>query len=222
MTEKNVLIIGARGHARAVADVIKADNSYRIAGLIDSFQEPGVICFGHKVLGGEEDIPKICDELGILNIFVAIGDNFQRQAMTHRMREAIPDVSFISAIHPSAVLGSDVEIGGGTVVMPRVVIVSGCSISEGCLLNTASSLDHDGKMDAWSSLGPGVIAGGYLSLGERSAIGLGSSVKDRISIGSDTVIGIGSVVTNDVPDKVVAYGVPCRVIRSRRPDEPYM
>ena len=53
----NIILIGARGHARAVADVIKAEGRYKIAGLIDSFQKPGTICFGYKILGGEKNLP---------------------------------------------------------------------------------------------------------------------------------------------------------------------
>jgi sugar O-acyltransferase (sialic acid O-acetyltransferase NeuD family) len=222
MTKKNILRLGARGHARAVADVIKAENRYQIAGLIDSFQEPGTICFGCKVMGGEKDVPTICDKLSIRHIFIAIGDNFQRQAMARRLFEAMPDVSFISTIHPSAVVGSDVEIGEGTVIMPKVVVVSGSRIAEGCLLNTAASLDHDSVMEAWSSLAPGVITGGHVHIGAGSAIGLGASIRDRITIGRDTVIGIGSVVTENMPENAIAYGAPCRVIRPRQPGEQYL
>jgi sugar O-acyltransferase (sialic acid O-acetyltransferase NeuD family) len=204
-----------------VADVIRAEDRYSIVGLIDSFQEAGTPCFGYKVLGGEKDVPRICRESGSADIFIAIGDNFQREAMAKRLRDILPELKLVTTIHPSAIIGSDVEIGAGSVVMPAVVVVSGSRISEGCLLNTGAILEHDGKMEAWSSLAPGVIAGGYLRLGQRAVLGLGVTVRDRITIGKDTVIGMGAVVTDDMPDHVLAYGSPCRVIRSRRPDEPY-
>jgi len=222
MSNKHVLMIGAGGHARAVFDVIKSENRYRMVGLIDSFQKPGTICFGCTVLGEEADIPRICSELNVAHVVIAIGDNFQRQAMANRIKQVLPIIKLISTVHPSAVISSDVKIGDGTVIMPGVTIISGSSIAEGCVLNTASSLDHDGRMDSWSSLGPGVITGGYLRLGERASICLGSVVKDRISIGRDTVVGMGAVVTRNMPDNVLAYGAPCRIIRSRKPDESYM
>jgi len=218
----NIILIGARGHARAVADVIKAEGRYRIAGLIDSFQKPGTVCFGYEILGGEKDLPHICSNLKTRKAFIAIGDNYQRQAMAKRVQEAIPDIEFITCIHPSAIIGSDVTIGAGTAIMPGVIIVSGCKITEGCLLNTASSIDHEGIMEAWSSLGPGAIAGGRVRVGERSAINLGAKVVNDISIGHDTLVGAGAVVTEDIPDNVVAYGVPCRVIRERKPGEKYI
>jgi sugar O-acyltransferase (sialic acid O-acetyltransferase NeuD family) len=222
MSKKDVLLVGARGHARAVADVIKAESRYQIAGLIDSFQERGASCFGYKVLGGEKDVPSICSEMNISHMFIAIGDNFQRQAMTDRIKRVLPNILFISPVHPSAFIGSDVEIGDGTVIMPAVTVISGSSIGERCVLNTASSLDHDCTMEAWSSLGPGVVTGGRVYIGARSSIGIGASVKNDIRIGFDTVIGAGAVVVKNIPDNVLAYGVPCRVMRSRQPDEPYL
>jgi sugar O-acyltransferase (sialic acid O-acetyltransferase NeuD family) len=218
----NVILIGASGHARSVADVINAQGRYRISGLIDSFQEPGTVCFGYEILGGEKDLPNICRDLKIYKAFTAIGDNYQRQAMTERVQEAVPGIEFIACIHPSAIVGSDVKIGAGTVIMPGVIIVSGSSIAEGCILNTSSSIDHDSIMEPWSSLGPGAIAGGRLHLGKRSAINLGAKVIHNTNIGSDTLVGAGAVVLENIPDKVIAHGVPCRVIRSRKPGENYL
>ncbi len=217
-----VIMIGARGHARAVSDVIKAEGRYRIAGLIDSFQKPGTISFSYEILGGEKDLPHICSDLRTSKVFIAIGDNYQRQAMAERVQKAVPGIEFITCVHPSAIVGSDVKIGAGTVIMPGVIIVSGCTISKGCLLNTASSINHDGVMASWSSLGPGAIVGGRVRLGERSAINLGVKVVNGISIGRDTLVGAGAVVTKDIPDNVLAYGVPCRVIRVRQAGEQYL
>lgn len=217
-----IILIGAHGHARSVADVIRVEGRYKIAGLIDSFQRPGTICFGYKILGGEKSLPKICHDLNIHKTIIAIGDNYQRQVMADRVQKAIPDIEFITCIHPSSIIGSDVKIGNGAAIMPGVIIVSGCSIADGCFLNTSSSIDHDGIMEPWSSLGPGVTTGGNVNLGERSAINLGAKVVNDIRIGHDTIIGAGAVVTKDTPDNVLAYGVPCRVIRSREPSEKYL
>ena len=217
-----VIVIGAGGHARAVLDVLKSEGRYRIGGLIDSFQKPGTICFGHKILGGEKELPDICSDVRTRNVFIAIGDNYQRQAMAERVQKAVSGIKFITCIHHSAIIGSDVTIGKGTVIMPGVIIVSGCTISEGCLLNTTSSIDHDGIMDNWSSLAPGVIAGGRIRLGKRSAVGLGAKVINDISIGRDTLVGAGAMVTKDISDNVLAYGIPCRVIRRRQSGEPYL
>lgn len=51
-------------------------------------------------------------------------------------------------------------------------------------------------------------------IGNNCFIGSGVTILPGVSIGDDTVIGAGSVVTKDIPSSVLAYGNPCRVIRS--------
>lgn len=50
-------------------------------------------------------------------------------------------------------------------------------------------------------------------IGNNVWIGGGAIIMPGVTIGNNTVIGAGSVVTKDIPDNVVACGVPCRVIR---------
>lgn len=219
---KKVLVIGAGGHARAVTDVIISEAKYTIAGLIDSFQPLHKICFGHEVIGSEQDLPKICRTLNVWRCVVAIGDNFQRQAMTERILLACPDIQCITTVHPAAVLGTDVSLGAGTVVMPGAIIVAGSTVGEGCLLNTSSSLDHDSRLEPFSSLGPGSVTGGNLNLGARSSVGVGATIIHGITVGEDTVVGAGAVVTENLPSCVVAYGVPCRVVAKRQPESKYL
>ena len=72
------------------------------------------------------------------------------------------------------------------------------------------------------SLGPGVTTGGRVCIGTRSLIGQGASVIQGVSIGADTVVGAGALVLEDLPDSVLAFGHPVRVIRSRKADEPFL
>ncbi|MEX0778979.1 MAG: hypothetical protein WD491_10615 [Balneolales bacterium] len=55
---------------------------------------------------------------------------------------------------------------------------------------------------------------GNVSIGEGTEIGTGTSIVNNVSIGRHCLIGAGSVVTKDIPDGVVAYGNPCKIIRN--------
>jgi len=217
-----ILIIGAGGHGRPVADVVRSEGRYAIVGLVDSVKAKGSVCFGHEVLGPERELPAICDATGVRQGIVAIGDNWQRRAMAERVRQAVDGFVFVTVVHPAAVVAVDVAMGPGTVVMPGVVLVSGCRLGDGCIVNTGASLDHDGTMADYASLGPGATAGGNVRVGVCSAIGLGANLIQRVCVGDHTVVGAGALVLRDVPGGVVAYGTPCRVVRSRQPDEPYL
>lgn len=217
-----LLIIGARGHARAVLDVVESEARYRIAGLVDSFQPAGTEALGYRILGAEADVPALCERHGIAAVFVAIGDNYQRLAMMARLRAAAPGIAFATCTDPMASVSAAATLGAGTVVMPGAIVVGGSTVGEGCVLNTASALDHDSVMEDGATLAPGARTGGYVRLGRRSYIGMGAVITPRCSIGADTLIGAGSVVLGDMPAGWTAFGSPCRNVRKREIDSPYL
>jgi len=217
-----LLVVGSSGHAGSVIDVALACGDHEVVGLLDDFQPAGTAALGYSILGGAADVASICARLDVHGLIVAIGDNFQRQRVSERLAVMVPAIPFATLVHPSAVVGRDVALGPGTIMMARAVAGAGCRIGSGCVLNTSSTLDHEGVLGDWASLAPGVTAGGRVRVGTRSFVGLGANVVHDISIGADTVVGAGSLVLSDVSSSVVAYGSPCRVLRQRRPDEAYL
>lgn len=219
---KNVLIFGASGHGSVVLDILEKSEEYQPVGFVDSYIKKGTKKYGYEVLGSEFDLLHILEAKRVYGGIVAIGDNWVRRRLVSLIQRMAPDFRFINAIHPSATLGKRVFIGQGTVVMPGVVVNSNSSVGNHCILNTRASLDHDGIMEGFSSLAPAVSCGGNVFLGECSALCLGSNIIENIRIGAHSVIGAGSLVLNDIPDGVVVFGNPARVIRSRHEGEPYL
>ncbi|QPN64310.1 acetyltransferase [Synechococcus sp. CBW1004] len=217
-----LLIIGASGHAHALLALLQRHGGFQPVGLIDSFKAPGSQVHGLPILGGETDLPRLCGCHGVQHLLVAIGDNFQRQAISERIRRELPTAIFPTLVDPSAVVAPDAHLVAGVVVMAQAHVGAGCMLEEGALLNTRASLDHDSTMSPYASLAPGVVTGGRVRIGARSFVGLGAQLIQRIQIGQDTVVGAGALVLSDMPERVLTYGAPARVVRSRQPDEPYL
>jgi sugar O-acyltransferase (sialic acid O-acetyltransferase NeuD family) len=218
----NIIIIGSSGQARVVIDIVRREGRFNIAGLIDRFRTPGEQTLGYSVLGGEEDIPHLMVAHGVTGAIIAIGDNFVRASVACAVSANNPGLGYKTAVHPSASIGMDVEIGDGSVVMAGAVVNSCTRIGNHCILNSACSLDHDSVMADYSSLAPGVVAGGYCKIGEYSAVGIGATLRDRVHIGAHSIVGAGALVMKDVDPFIVAYGVPARKIRSRKEGERYV
>lgn len=218
----NVVIIGASGHGSVVLDCIEKEGKYNVVGFIDSFKKKGTEHDGYKVLGNEFDLPLLSEEYNLFGGIIAIGDNWTRSLLVDRISKILPEFSYFSAIHPNAVLGKNVQVGSGTVIMPGVVVNAKSMIGNHCILNTSSSLDHDGFMNSFSSLAPNVCAGGNVTLGKCSAVCLGANVIENVVIGSHTIIGAGSVVLENIQDYVLVYGSPAKVIRKRIASETYL
>ncbi|MCB1702347.1 MAG: acetyltransferase [Pseudomonadales bacterium] len=219
---EKLIIFGAGGHAQSVLDTVIAEGRYEVVGLVDSVKPVGYELLGCPVIGAEENLPELAVTFACARLLIAIGDNYQREAVTRRVSQALPAVEFATTIHPAAVVSPNAVLAAGVVVMAGTVVNVGCSVGAGCLLNTRSSIDHDSVMHDFSSLAPGATLGGTVTVGERASIGLGASLSNRVSIGNDTIIGLGSAVTGDIPALVVAYGSPARSVRPRRIDEPYL
>jgi sugar O-acyltransferase (sialic acid O-acetyltransferase NeuD family) len=128
----------------------------------------------------------------------------------------------VSAVHPRATIARSAGIGRGVAIMAGTVVNCESRIEDFCILNTSSSLDHDCLMETGSSLAPQTVTGGNVRIGACTALGLGAQIIHGIQIGAHTVVGAGSVVLRDVPERSVVYGVPARVIRARKEDEPYL
>ena len=217
-----VLVVGAGGHAFSVIDTLECQGRHRVVGLLVNDSPVDRAVRGYRVLGSVSELATVAQATGCQAVIVTIGDNYQRQRVSAKVRSLLPDAHFISAIHPSAVISSTARVGQGVVILAGAVVNCGTEIGEGCLINSRASVDHDCTLEAFSSVAPGATLGGNVVVGQRSSVGLGAAVVHRISIGADTVIGAGAVVVADQEAGIVAFGSPCRMVRTRAANAPYL
>jgi sugar O-acyltransferase (sialic acid O-acetyltransferase NeuD family) len=219
---KNIVLIGGGNQAHYTIDIINKEGKYNIIGIIDSIHDIGSNRFGYKVLGRQEDIIKLKEQYNIEGGIISIGDNWVRYYISSQIKKEIPDFNFVNAIHPSVVIGDNVQLGEGVVMMAGCIINPKSKIGDFTFFATGAQVDHDCDIKNYSSISAGSITGGYVTLGEFSAITLGVTVVDRLKIGKNTVIGAGSLVIKDLPDNVLVYGNPCKVIRTRKEGEKFL
>lgn len=192
---KEVIIIGAGGHGRVIADIVKKSGDILFGYLDDDLSKPNVI-------GKIDDCIKYTEKFFI----IAVGDNGIRKTIAQKY----PDLKYYTAIHPSSVAADDAQLGKGTCVMAHAVLSASAVVGEHCIINTASVIEHDDKVGNYSHVSPGSVLCGNVKLGECVHIGAGAIVKNNVSITSDCVVGAGATVVCDIVDAGTYVGVPAR------------
>lgn len=206
MSKKNLVILGAGGHAKVCYDiaqlmgeweeiVILADNPEN-----DYFEIAGPIKDAESYISNSE-------------FFVAIGDNHVREKITHQLINL--NCQLVSLIHPNAVIAKGVEIEVGTVISAGVVINSATKIGKGCIINTSTSIDHDNSIGDFVHLSPGVNLAGGVVIYNNSWIGIGSVVIQNTSVGENAIIGAGSTILDNVEPNIIVVGSPAKKINSK-------
>lgn len=219
---KNLVLIGGGNQAHYTIDIIEKENKYNIVGIIDSVHDIGSDRFGYKVIGRQENLSELVKEYDIHVGIISIGDNWSRYYVYNKIIEQVPTFKFVNAIHPSVIIGNDVKIGVGVVAMAGCIFNPKSTIEDFTFFATGAQVEHDCYIDKFSSISAGSITGGYVKLGQFSAITLGVTVIDRVEIGTNTVIGSGSLVVKSLPDNVLVYGNPAKIIRNRKIGEKFL
>lgn len=219
---QKIIIIGASDHCKYTIDIIERENKFKILGILDKKLDKGSNFAGYPILGYLEYLESKSNMELINYGIIAIGDNHTRSKLVNEILEICPGFNFVNAIHPSVIIGKEVSIGKGCVMMAGVIINNNCSVGNHCFLATKSSLDHDSTILDYSSLSPGVTTGGRVFIGECSAIGIGATILHYKKIGSNCIIGGNSLVNIDIRDNFIAYGVPIKEIKSRLPSDKYL
>lgn len=208
-----IFVFGSSGHAKVIIDIIENENKYKIVGLLDK-EGVNKKIFQYKVLGSEKELLFLIDKYKTNKGIIAVGDNFIRKKIAEKILQIFPEFQFVNAIHPTSLLGKDVFLGKGIVIMPNVTINASAKIEDHCIVNTRAIIEHDNHLKPYCSLAPGSITGGNVKIGSCSAIGLGTIILPKVEIGSNSIIGAGSLVLKDLPDSTVAYGSPAKVIKN--------
>ncbi len=203
-TGKKLLIIGAGGHGKVIADIAMKLGRYEKIAFLDDDEQ--IV----SIMGCEREgtIEKLSQESKDTEIFVAIGNSTVRQKICTQVKQ----LGFFMPIliHPNAIVGKEVSLGGGTVVMAGAVINSGVKVGEGVIINTSSSVDHDCEVGDFAHIAVGAHIAGTVFIGKHDWIGAGAIVSNNLSIVDHVLIGAGAVVVKNIEEAGTYIGVPAK------------
>lgn len=207
--DKEVVIIGASGHGKVIADMVRQSGDC-VLGFLDDNPEVSGSFVGVPILGSIDRF----QEYEKSYFVVAVGNAVIRERIADKMQ----DVKWYIAIHPAAVVSDiDVSIGEGSVVMANAVVNAGTTIGKHCIINSGAVVEHDNDIEDFAHISVGAKLAGSVHIGKRSWIGIGASVSNNIFICGDCMVGAGAVVVKNIEIAGTYVGVPVRkIVKGRK------
>jgi sugar O-acyltransferase (sialic acid O-acetyltransferase NeuD family) len=211
---KQIVIIGAGGHGREVAEILRhqsqTDPKLELLGFIDDdLSLKGQVRDGLPILGDWSWFNGI--DKDSIAVICAVGMPSTNRRLAQRARAY--GLQFTNAISPLSCISDYASIGEGVTLFPYVVVNTGSRIEDHCILNVGVTVSHDTVLGRYSNVNPGAHLAGNVTVGEGCYIGMGTNVIQGRTLGAWTTVGAGAVVTQSLPPNVTAVGIPTRVIK---------
>ncbi len=209
--QKKTFVYGASGHGKVVADILLARKDPSFVGFVDDREElQGTHVLGFPVLGNGHWLEgEILKEH--VTVALGVGDNFIRQRLAGRCLAWGAELA--TPIHPAASVSASAQVGSGSVIMAQAAVNPNARIGRGAIVNTGAIVEHDVVIGDYAHIAPNATMGGASSLGEYAFLAMNATVLQCVSVGSHSIVGAGAVAVHNIPDHVVAFGVPARIRR---------
>lgn len=202
-----LLILGAGGHGRAVAD-LAAECGWTVVGFTDP--ERGV---RPDVIGRDPDAIVLFRDGKIDGGIVGVGNTAlaRRAELFQFLKES--GIAVPTLIHPRAVVSRSCRLGGGAVVLAGSVLAAGLAVGDNAVIYSGVVAEHDCRIGDHAYLSPGVILSGAVTVEAGAFLGAGAVVLPGLTIGRGAVVAAGAVVVADVPAGETVVGAPARAKR---------
>jgi len=215
---KRIVILGAGGHVRETAQLIKDINrvtpEWELLGYIDDNEAiHGQIRNGFPVLGPTEMLAE--EEYKDIYVICGFSHPEGKKKAVAIVKELQPDIRFATLIHPTAVYGDENTIGEGTMICAGSIVTTNVSIGSHVIINYGCTVGHDCIIEDYAAILPGTNLSGNVTIREGVQTGTGTSVIPGMEIGAYTIVGAGAVVTQPLPAHCTAVGVPAKPIKQR-------
>ena len=213
---KKIIILGGKGNGTVIGSCVEdfvkgANNEWKFLGYLDDANDKGIVLDGYPVLGKINEVNKfLSDDVYFIQAIITVKKAEERLKLLNDLQ--IPIEKFATIIHPTAVVGKNVQFGYGVVLMPGTIISPGVKLGNHTQCYANSFVGHDTKIGNFCFIANNASVGGCIETGNGVHFGSNSSIREHVNIGDWSIIGLGSVVLKDVEPYTIVAGNPAKVI----------
>lgn len=203
-----MLILGAKGFAKEVLEILHQNG------------DTEHLCFYDDV---NNDVPdKLFNLFPILRSpeqakehFIKYDNSFAIGIGGPHLRKMLHEKFTTIGGKPKTIISSNAEVGSfdnrigdGVIICSFVVITNSITIMTGAMVNLSATIGHDSIIGEFVEICPNVSISGNCKIGNNVFLGTGCVILPGVTIGNNSVIAAGSVVRSDIPENVMAAGIP--------------
>lgn len=206
----NIFILGAGGFGREVLNIFSDLNrNDDVLGFIEeNCQREGKLINEKPIY----DLSKLNDfDVDEVKLVCAIGTPLRKKIIEKTKKMGF---KYETIIHPSVIMSKWIQLGEGCIICAGNILTNQIKLGNFTILNLACTIGHDVNIKDYTTLSPGVHISGNVDIGNECFIGTGAVTVEKIKIGNSSFIGAGAVVSKDIPDNVLALGMPAKVLRT--------
>lgn len=207
-TPTPLLILGARPYSLAFADAFEDVTHFEIAGFVENRERDRAgTLHGGRMIYWIDDLPRFRDTHQVI---CGLATTFRDQFITPVKAMGL---IFATLVHPTANVSRRSTLGEGANINIGSTIAGFTTVGRHVQVNRGVTIGHHAVIEDFVTIGPGVNLAGNCHVGAHTYVGIGATIIDGIKIGRHCVIGAGAVVTQDLPDRVLAVGVPAKIVK---------
>lgn len=196
---RDIVLIGAGGHAASCIDVIESEGRFRIAGLVGMESELHQRLCGYEVIATDDTLSELAKEYRCALITVGQIKSCESRLRLYRQACAA-GFEMPVIVSPFAHVSRHASVGPGSIIMYGAMVNANAKVGSNCIINSRALVEHDAEVGDHCHISTGAILNGNVYVGEASFIGSGAVTKHGISIGKACLVGMASAIRHDLPD----------------------
>lgn len=202
---KSLLLVGGGGHCHSCIDVIEADDTYRIVGVVQPKASSEMV-LGYPAIGSDDELPRLLEKTKSALITVGQIKTAETRIRLFDLLKRL-DAELPVVVSPKAYCSNHSVIGSGAIIMHGAVVNARAQIGNNCIVNSQALVDHDVEVGDHCHVSTGARVNGNVVIGKGSFIGSGAIIKEGVRLGENVIIGAGQIVLGDITSgAVVKHG----------------